>query len=160
MTKIFHDFSFLSLHILAGVYPELDNTEKDQYKTLWRETYIQNLRYASQRVALVCTLSLWLNSRGVVLRVRPVSAVTGLPVTWDRSYDDEHQTQLHWHYLFCRQRNCDLCLLHHRDSSISSSCPSSLLPFSLWPFWLLCSNGISIWCDFQHFDGHQFQICS
>eukprot|EP00795_Rhopilema_esculentum_P004751 gene4751-21053_t len=37
------------LHIPSGVYPEGDNEEKE---SLWRETFIQNLRYASQRVAL------------------------------------------------------------------------------------------------------------
>ena len=39
-----------SLHIPSGVYPEGDNEEKE---SLWRETFTQNLRYASQRVALV-----------------------------------------------------------------------------------------------------------
>eukprot|EP00112_Aurelia_sp_Birch-Aquarium-sp1_P012441 Seg2616.5 transcript_id=Seg2616.5/GoldUCD/mRNA.D3Y31 product="putative hydroxypyruvate isomerase" protein_id=Seg2616.5/GoldUCD/D3Y31 len=39
------------LHILAGVYPDGDNLN-EEHMTLWHDTYIQNLKFASQRVAL------------------------------------------------------------------------------------------------------------
>ena len=41
------------LHILAGVFPNADGTRTECNESLWRETYLQNLQYASQRVALV-----------------------------------------------------------------------------------------------------------
>lgn len=39
------------LHILAGVYTEGETVEEDVRK-VWRQTYLQNLRYASKRLEL------------------------------------------------------------------------------------------------------------
>ena len=50
---------------------------------------------------------------------------SGLPVTGDGSSGYEQQAQPRWHTFSRRQRNCELCLPHHRDYSVSSSSPSS-----------------------------------
>ena len=71
----------------------------------------------------------------IMLRVLPLSAATVDCQNWgDGSYGGEEQAQLHWYTFFRRQRSCDLCLLHHRDSFISSSSPSSWPPNLLGPF--------------------------
>ena len=46
-------FQFYRLHIPAGVFPEGEEIT-DDVRQIWRETYINNLRYASQR----CSVSL------------------------------------------------------------------------------------------------------
>ena len=53
ITLFQNNVSSFSLHILAGVYPDGDNL-KEEHRTLWHDTYVQNLKFASQRVALVC----------------------------------------------------------------------------------------------------------
>jgi len=88
------------LHILAGVFPNADSTRTECNESLWRETYLQNLQYASQRVAL----------DGITILIEPISNLPNYFLTQtDQAVD------------IIKELNCDnvkilLDLYHHQKS--------------------------------------------